>query len=230
MKMEMPRTQPPDPGFLEGGRELCNRHNIVLIFDEYTSGFRETFGGLHLQYGAEPDTAIFGKALGGGYVITATLGRRAFMEAAQKSFISSTFWTERIGPTATLKSLDVMEREQSWEQVTAISVELLRQCQAMADCRGLTISHNDLPALTGVAIQSVKGLKYKTLITQEMLKRGSMAGMSCYISPAHTPDVIDPYLDHLNTTLALIPSCEASRSVDELQGGLVCHSSFLRLN
>ena len=82
----------------------------MLIFDECTSGFRETFGGLHLKYGVEPDMAMFGKALGNGYAIAATIGRRSVMEAAQNTFISSTFWTERIGPSAALKTLDVMER------------------------------------------------------------------------------------------------------------------------
>jgi glutamate-1-semialdehyde 2,1-aminomutase len=230
VKMEVQRTQQPDPGFLEDVRELCNRLGIVLIFDECTSGFRETFGGLHLKYGVEPDMAMFGKALGNGYAITATIGRRAVMEAAQTSFISSTFWTERIGPTAALKTLDVMERERSWEQVTAIGLELRRHWQALADRHGLTISHNGLPALTGFVIQSMNALKYKTLITQEMLKRGYLAGTSCYTSLAHTPDVIDTYLDHLDGVFALIASCEAGQSVDELLEGPVCHSGFRRLN
>ena len=230
VKMEVQRTQPPDPGFLEGVRELCNRLGIVLIFDECTSGFRETFGGLHLKYGVEPDMAMFGKALGNGYAITATIGRRAVMEAAQTSFISSTFWTERIGPTAALKTLDVMARERSWEKVTAIGLELRSQWQTLADRHGLTISHNGLPALTGFAIQSENALKYKTLITQEMLKRGYLAGTSCYISLAHTPNVIEPYLDHLDAVFALIASCEVGQSVDELLEGPVCHSGFRRLN
>ena len=115
--MEVQRSTPPDPGFLEGVRELCTRHNIVLIFDECTSGFRESFGGIHLKYGVSPDMAMFGKALGNGYAITATIGKRSVMEAAQSTFISSTFWTERIGPSAALKTLEVMERERSWELV-----------------------------------------------------------------------------------------------------------------
>ena len=120
VKMEVQRSKPPDSGFLEEFAKLCTRHGIVLIFDECTSGFRETFGGLHIKYGVEPDMAMFGKALGNGYAITATIGRRsALMEAAQSTFISSTFWTERIGPTAALKTLEVMERERSWEQVTS---------------------------------------------------------------------------------------------------------------
>jgi glutamate-1-semialdehyde 2,1-aminomutase len=230
VKMEVQRTQPPEPGFLEGVRELCSRRGIVLIFDECTSGFRETFGGLHKKYGVEPDMAMFGKALGNGYAMTATIGRRAVMEAAQTSFISSTFWTERIGPTAALKTLEVMERERSWERVTAIGLELRRQWQTLADRHGIIISHNGLPGLTGFAIQSENALKYKTLITQEMLKRGYLAGTSCYTSLAHTPEVVDPYLDHLDAVFALIASCEAGHSIDELLEGPVCHNGFRRLN
>jgi glutamate-1-semialdehyde 2,1-aminomutase len=230
VKMEVQRTQPPDPGFLEGVRDLCTRLGIVLIFDECTSGFRETFGGLHLKYGVEPDMAMFGKALGNGYAITATIGRRAVMEAAQNSFISSTFWTERIGPTAALKTLEVMKRERSWERITAIGLELRRQWQALADCHGIAISHNGLPALTGFAIQSENALNYKTLITQEMLKKGYLAATSCYTSVAHTPDVIGPYLEALDGVFGLIAECEAGRPVDELLEGPVCHSGFRRLN
>lgn len=230
VKMEVQRTTPPDPGFLEGVRDLCNRRGIVLIFDECTSGFRETFGGLHLKYGVEPDMAMFGKALGNGYAITATIGRRSVMEAAQSTFISSTFWTERIGPTAALKTLEVMERERSWEKVTTTGLGLRRKWQAMADRHGLTISHNGLPALTGFAIQSENALEYKTLITQEMLKKGYLASTSCYTSLAHTPDVVEPYFEALDGAFALIAQCEAGRSVEELLEGPVCHGGFRRLN
>ena len=108
IKMEVSRNMGPEDNFLQKVRKLATDNNIVLIFDECTSGFRQTFGGLHKLYGVEPDIAIFGKALGNGYAITAVIGRRAVMEAAQSTFISSTFWTERIGPTAALKTLEVM--------------------------------------------------------------------------------------------------------------------------
>jgi len=230
VKMEVQRTSPPDPGFLEGVRELCTRFGIVLIFDECTSGFRETFGGLHLKYGVEPDMAMLGKALGNGYAITAIIGRRSVMEAAQSTFISSTFWTERIGPTAALKTLEVMERERSWEAITATGLQLRQSWQDLADCHGLAISHNGLPALTGFAFQSPKALEYKTLITQEMLKRGYLAATSCYLSLAHTPDVVNPYLEALDDVFALIAECEVGRPVDELLEGPVCHGGFKRLN
>ncbi len=230
VKMEVQRTRPPDPGFLEGVRDLCSRRGIVLIFDECTSGFRETFGGLHLKYGVEPDIAMFGKALGNGYAITATIGRRAVMEAAQSTFISSTFWTERIGPTAALKTLEVMERERSWETVTATGLELRCRWQELADFHGLTIRHNGLPALTGFTIDSPNALAYKTLISQEMLKRGYLAATSCYTSLAHTPELIEPYLEDLGAVFALIASCEQGQPVQALLEGPVCHGGFRRLN
>lgn len=230
VKMEVQRSTPPDPGFLEGVRQLCNRRGIVLIFDECTSGFRETFGGLHLKFGVEPDMALFGKALGNGYAMTATLGRRSVMEAAQSTFISSTFWTERIGPTAALKTLEVMERERSWERVTATGVNLRRRWQELADSHGLAISHNGLPALTGFSFNSPAALEYKTLITQEMLKRGYLAATSCYVCIDHTPVVIESYLEALDEVFALIAQCEAGLPVVELLAGPVCHDGFKRLN
>ena len=230
VKMEVQRSSPPDTGFLEGVRELCTRRGIVLIFDECTSGFRETFGGLHLKYGVEPDMAMFGKALGNGYAITATIGRSSVMEAAQNTFISSTFWTERIGPTAALKTLEVMERERSWEQITSIGLQLRSRWQELADRHGLFITHNGLPALAGFSIQSPQAIAYKTLITQEMLKKGYLAATSCYICLAHTPDVLEPYLVALDEVFELIAECEAGRSVWELLNGPVCHGGFKRLN
>ena len=230
VKMEVQRTNPPDPGFLEGVRELCTRRGIVLIFDECTSGFRETFGGLHLKYGVEPDMAMFGKALGNGYAITATIGRRDVMEAAQNTFISSTFWTERIGPTAALKTLEVMERERSWERVTATGLELRHRWQELADIHELKISQNGLPALAGFTFQSSKALEYKTLISQEMLKRGYLASTNCYACLSHTSNIIETYADALNEVFELIEECENGRPVEELLKGPVCHSGFRRLN
>ena len=228
--MEVQRSTPPEPGFLEGVRELCTRKGIVLIFDECTSGFRETFGGLHLKYGIEPDMAMFGKALGNGYAITATIGKKAVMEAAQSTFISSTFWTERIGPTAALKTLEVMEREKSWITVTTTGQKLRNKWQELADHHKIKINHTGLPALAGFVFQSSKALQYKTLITQEMLKEGYLAATSCYTCTEHTEKIIEPYLENLNKVFGLIAECEAGRSVDELLDGPVCHSGFKRLN
>jgi glutamate-1-semialdehyde 2,1-aminomutase len=228
--MEVSRNKGPEDDFLHKVRALASKHGAVLIFDECTSGFRQTNGGLHKLYGVEPDMAMFGKALGNGYAITATIGRREIMEAAQSTFISSTFWTERIGPTAALKTLEVMERTKSWEIVTKTGLEIRSRWQALADKHGLIIEHWGLPALTGYTFSSPKALAYKTLITQEMLAKGYLAGNSVYVSLAHTQDVIDGYFDALDPIFGLIRECEDGRNVEDCLRGPICHGGFKRLN
>ena len=147
VKMEVQRSSPPEPGFLEGVRELCTRKGIVLIFDECTSGFRETFGGLHKKYGVDPDMAMFGKALGNGYAITSVIGRRAVMEAAQSTFISSTFWTESIGPTAAVATLIEMSNQKSWETLPKIGLSVKKIWSSASEEFDIPIKVEGLDAL-----------------------------------------------------------------------------------
>lgn len=230
IKMEVVRNMGPENNFLHKVRKLATERGIVLIFDECTSGFRETFGGLHKKYGVEPDMAMFGKALGNGYGITATIGKREVMEAAQTTFISSTFWTERIGPTAALKTLEVMERTKSWDMITQTGLNIRQGWQKLADKHGLKIDHWGLPALTGFTLQSPNALAYKTLITQEMLAKGYLAGNSVYVCTEHTPDVVAGFFAELDPIFALIKECEEGRDVMSLLKGPVCHGGFKRLN
>jgi glutamate-1-semialdehyde 2,1-aminomutase len=230
IKMEVSRNKGPEDGFLQRVRDLATRKGIVLVFDECTSGFRQTFGGLHKLYGVEPDIAMFGKALGNGYAITAAIGRRSVMEAAQSTFISSTFWTERIGPAAALKSLEVMERERSWEKITQTGEQIRAGWKSLSAKHGLEIEHFGLPSLAGFSFKSPKHLAYKTLITQEMLKSGFLAANSTYSSLAHTPEVIASYLAALDKVFSIIGSCENGADIGDLLEGPVCHAGFARLN
>ena len=228
--MEVSRTHGPAQAFLSKVRELATRRGIVLIFDECTSGFRQSCGGLHKNYGVEPDIAMFGKALGNGYAITAAIGRREIMEAAQTSFISSTFWTERIGPSAAIKTLEVMQREKSWERITSTGKEITARWQALAGKYGLSISTNGLSALTGFTFAGENALAYKTLITQEMLPKGYLAATSVYVCIDHTAEVVDRYFDALEPIFGLIKQCEEGRDILTLLKGPICHAGFKRLN
>jgi glutamate-1-semialdehyde 2,1-aminomutase len=230
IKMEVVRNKGPEDNFLQKVRQLATVRGIVLIFDECTSGFRQSFGGLHKLYDVEPDMAMFGKTLGNGYAITATIGRREIMEAAQSTFISSTFWTERIGPTAALKTLEVMEKTRSWETVTRTGLQIRERWQQLADKHELKIDQWGLPALTGYTFQSQNALAYKTLITQEMLAKGFLASNAVYVSTEHTPPVVDGYFDALDPLFALVKECEEGRDVAGLLKGPVCHGGFKRLN
>jgi glutamate-1-semialdehyde 2,1-aminomutase len=230
IKMEVQRNEAPKDGFLQKVRKLASEKGIVLIFDESTSGFRETFGGLHKKYGVDPDMAIFGKALGNGYAITSIIGRREIMEAAQSTFISSTFWTERIGPSAALKTLEVMEREKSWEFITKTGLYIRDGWQQLADNHKIEIEHWGIPALTGFTIKSCNALSYKTLITQEMLSKGHLAANSVYVSIEHTADVVDQYFNNLDSIFGIIKECEDGRDINKLLKGDICHTGFKRLN
>lgn len=230
IKMEVVRNNPPEDGFLHKVRELATARGIVLIFDECTSGFRETYGGLHKKYEVEPDMAIFGKALGNGYAITATIGRREIMEAAQNTFISSTFWTERIGPTAALKTLEIMEREKSWETITRVGQEITDRWRGLAQKYSLSITTSGLPALAGFAFDGPNSLAYKTLITQEMLAKGYLAGTSVYACTEHTPQIVDAYFEALDPIFGLVKGCEEGQDVMSLLKGPICHGGFKRLN
>ena len=231
IKMEVQRNDPPNPEFLNTIRSLCDQKKIVLIFDECTSGFRETFGGIHKKFGVNPDMAMFGKALGNGYAITAVIGKDNIMEATQKTFISSTFWTERIGPTAALKTLEVMEKTKSWEYITNLGIGIKEKWQEIADLNNVNIKQSGIPSLANFSFLSKNNLKYKTFVTQEMLKEGFLAGNSIYVSTAHSDKILDQYFDKLNDLFSQIHLCEIGElNINDLLIGDVCHSTFKRLN
>ena len=230
IKMEVVRNQGPKDNFLQKVRKLATDRNIVLIFDECTSGFRETFGGLHKKYGVEPDMAMFGKALGNGYAITATIGRREIMEAAQSTFISSTFWTERIGPSAALASLKVMEKIKSWELITNTGLDITSGWKKLAHKHSLDIDCWGLPSLTGFSFRSQNNLAYKTFITQEMLHRGYIASNSVYSCINHEPKIVEAYLNELDEIFSVIKNCENGKDINKLLNGPICHAGFKRLN
>ncbi len=231
IKMEVVRNYGPEDNFLQKVRELASKRNIVLVFDECTSGFRETFGGIFIKYNVEPDIAMFGKTLGNGYAITAVVGKRAVMEAAQKSFISSTFWTERIGSTAALKTLEIMEKVKSWEIITCIGNQMQEGWNNVALNNGLKIVISGIPSLSTYSFEGENALKYKTYVTQEMLKRGYLASTNFYSCTEHHEKYLNEYLEILNDIFAVISKCEKGNLfIDKLLEGPICHTGFKRLN
>jgi glutamate-1-semialdehyde 2,1-aminomutase len=230
IKMEVMRNHPPKDDFLQKVRKLATDLGIVLIFDECTSGFRQNFGGLHLQFDVSPDMAVFGKALGNGYAVTAVLGRRDVMQAAQSTFISSTFWTERIGSIAALATLDAMQEENPWDGIVTAGLDITARWQDMAAQYDLPLTTSGIASLTGFAFNSPHNLAYKTLITQQMLGRGFLAANGVYLCTAHTPEIIDAYFEALEPSFTLIQECEQGRDVMAELKGPVCHGGFSRLN
>jgi glutamate-1-semialdehyde 2,1-aminomutase len=226
--MEVMRNFEPENDFLLKVRELATKYNIVLVFDECTSGFRETYGGLHLKYGVEPDIAMFGKALGNGYAINAIIGRRDVMEYAQSTFISSTFWTERIGPAAALKTLEVMQKIKSWEIITKIGLDVASNWKEIANLNNIEISISGLAALSSFSFKSSNALEFKTYMTQEMLKKGILASNSFYACTEHKTEYLELYFNELNKIFKFISTHQ--ENITEYINGSICHSGFKRIN
>ena len=231
IKMEIFRNIPPKKNFLKKVRKLADKYKIILIFDECTSGFRETYGGLHLKYKVKPDMCILGKALGNGYSITAVLGTKTIMENAQSTFISSTYWGERSGYAAALKTLDEMYKTNSWKIISENGRYFKNKLKKISKKNQLKINISGLDACPSFKINSSNWLKYKTLISKYMMEKNILASNTTYISINHNKKLIDYYMKHLDKIFCTISLCEKNKeNIDNLLNTPVCHTGFKRLN
>ena len=230
IKMEFARNAFPDIDFVKKVREISKRKNIILIFDECTSGFRRNLGGLHMKYGIYPDLAMFGKALGNGFAITAVIGKKNVMKKAEKSFISSTFWTERIGFVAGLETIKLMKKTKSWKKIIKNGSYLNKKISKLAKKYKINIKINGIESITSYTFQSKNHLKYKTFISQEMLKHNILASNLTFINIHHTKSIIDKYIRKLDPIFKQIREFEKGKNINKFLKYDVSHKTFQRLN
>jgi glutamate-1-semialdehyde 2,1-aminomutase len=230
VKMEVSRNFGPEDGFLQEVRDLCTHYGVVLVFDECTSGFRETFGGLHLKYGVNPDLAMFGKALGNGYAITAVIGRRDVMQAAQETFISSTFWTERLGPVAALATLNEMEKVKSWEKISETGKKVKDIWTEVFSKLKLRYQTTGLDALANFTVDVADWLGFKTLMTQEMLDRGYLSSSYFYASTQHDAAHLITYAKDFEESAVISAHHISNGTIASALRVARSHNSFRRLN
>lgn len=227
--MEPLRNYEPEPGFLEKIKKIAGDIKAILIYDEVSSGWRQITGGAHLLYKVTPDIAVFAKAMSNGYPMAAIIGIGEVMQAAQGSFISSTYWTERIGPVAALATI----RKHRDCNVAAHLVKAGKSVQsgwkAAAGRHGLNVSIHGIPPLAHFSFDYENGPAIQTLFTQEMLQRGFLAKNAFYACYAHEDSHIANYLDALDKTFAVITEAVDQKKVERLLKGPVAHSGFRRL-
>jgi glutamate-1-semialdehyde 2,1-aminomutase len=227
--MEPVRNHPPNSGFLEQVRDIAHRCGAVLVFDEITAGWRLNSGGVHLLYGVSPDIAVFAKAISNGYPMAAIIGTGHVMQAAQDSFISSTYWTERIGPTAALATI----RKHRACDVPARLIESGRKVQEIwrlaAERAGLPITVSGLPPLAHFTIDAPEAQAARTLFTQLMLGRGFLASNAFYASYAQSKEDIDAYGEATTESFAELARAIAAGTVQDMLKGPVAHAGFYRL-
>ncbi|NUQ61036.1 MAG: aminotransferase class III-fold pyridoxal phosphate-dependent enzyme [Pirellulales bacterium] len=227
--MEPTRAVEPKPGFLEGVRELCDRTGAALVFDEITVGWRLALGGAHLRYGVEPDIAVFAKAMGNGHPMAAIIGRAAVMQAAQESFISSTYWTEGVGPTAALATIRKMQRIDVRSHVARIGTQWRETMRPLADKHGIPLTFSGFPAITSIGFDHPESLALQTLFTVRMLDHGILAGGQFSVSLAHTPEHVERYCSAADQIFPELAAAIRDGDIAARIGGPVRHSGFARL-
>jgi glutamate-1-semialdehyde 2,1-aminomutase len=227
--MEPARSSGPAEGFLEEVRAIATRIGAVLIFDEVTSGWRMTTGGIHLTYGVNPDLAAFAKAMANGYPMAAVIGIRGVMEAAQKTFISSAFWTEKIGPAAALATIGKHRRENVAKHLIEVGKRVQNGWKDAAARAGLKVHISGIPPLSHFSLDYANANALITLFVQEMLSRGFLASAQFYANYGHQPHHIESYLQAVNEVFGMIAQAIEQESVERLLRGPIKHSGFQRL-
>ncbi len=225
--MEPVRNDDPEDGFLDKIRHMSQEEGIVLVFDEVSAGFRLCNGGSHKILGVQPDIAVFAKGMTNGYPLSAVIGKKEVMEAAQETFISSTFYTERVAFAATLKNLELYEEHRVWEKQVAYGRQIKDGWKKISEKYNVNIETGGIDPLAHFSFVSEEPLVYKTFFTQEMLKRGYLASTAFYPSFAHSEMIIDEYLTVVDEVFRLI---SREKNIRNRLEGPVCHSGFGRLN
>ncbi|MBN1160577.1 MAG: aminotransferase class III-fold pyridoxal phosphate-dependent enzyme [Dehalococcoidales bacterium] len=227
--MEPLRNYQPEPGFLEEVRKIATDIKAVLILDEVSAGFRLNCGGAHLLYKVAPDIAVFGKAISNGYPMAAIIGSHNVMQAAQDSFISSTYWTERIGPVAAMATIRKYQRCKVEKHLISIGRLVQDGWKSAAGRHGLAVDISGIPPLGHFTFDYPNGQATRTLFTQEMLSRGFLAADAFYASYAHQENHVDKYLKAVDEVFGLIAGAIEKNQVEGLLKGPVAHAGFYRL-
>ena len=225
IKMEVMRNIKPQNNFLQEIRNICDKKNIILIFDECTSGYRQNMGGIHLKFKINPDMAIFGKALGSGYAINAIIGKKNIMRKAENTFISSTFWGERIGYTAALASIKEFKRlkvfrkiENNGKFIKSIWLDLSKKHDVPIKVMGT----NAIPSFEF----NKNHTKRKTFLTQRMLKNKILGTNMIYISIFHNKDNIKKYIEILDKVFNDI----SKKNINSILKSELCFKPINRIN
>ncbi len=221
--MEVSRLKKTSRKFLLEIRKLTKKNNICLIFDECTSGFRECYGGLHKKYNINPDIIVLGKSIANGYPLCAIVGVKKYMTQLEKSFVSSTFWTDRIGFVAAIETLKEMKKQKSWLKITATGKKIKKIWKNKAEKYKLDITINGLDALPVLKFNNLEEYEIKTYLTQEFLKKKFLTSTYIYPCIYHDKTILNKYSIILEKIFKKISICiKNNYKISKLLDGPIC--------
>lgn len=227
--MEPLRSYYPEDGFLKEVREITTRYKAVLIFDEITSGFRMRVGGAYKLFDVVPDIVVYGKAISNGYPMAAVVGKKEIMEKAEESFISSTYWTERIGPVAALATIKKMKEKDVPAHLIKMGKKIMNGWKEISEETGVKINIAGIPPLPKFSFEYENSRELMTLFTQEMLNNGFLARDSVYLSFSHKEKNVDKYFSTVREVFRIIKKGIDKGRVKKMLKGPVADQGFRRL-
>lgn len=217
--MEPFRSELPPEGYLAGVQKLARENNVVLIFDEVTTGFRLAVDGIQSVVGVVPDLSVFAKSISNGYAMGVVAGKREVMSCASQMFISSTYWGETVGLTAALTTLREVKKRNVPAIVQNTGEQLKTGLSAIADevglpavCRGVSIH----PYLEFQVDDAVTKTKLSTLYIQEMAKRGCHGFTSFYLNASQGESEISQTFEAARETFTILAQGLAENRLDDL--------------
>ena len=229
--MEPMRNMSPDPGFIEGVRNLADQSGAVMVMDEISAGFRINTGGAHLaMHTVQPDMAVFAKAMGNGYATAAIIGIEEVMQAAQSSFISSTHWTERIGYTAALATIRKHRRENVSEHLIRIGSQVMEGWKRLGKKHGIPVHVGGMEPMGHFSIDHEQFPSLKAYYIQLMIDQGILASNLFYVSFAHEEHHVDRYLAATDAAFGHIAEAIDKNDIDSRLKGKPAQTMFKRLN
>jgi glutamate-1-semialdehyde 2,1-aminomutase len=229
--IEGARYELPSADFLKAIDTESKRKGIVVIVDEITSGLRMSESGVYRLFDFDPDIAVYGKALGNGFAISAVVGKKEIMNSAQDTFISSTMWTERVGFVAGLATLNKLIDCSVHKHLIKVGTYIGNGWSELAKKHNLDIFITDYkPLITFKLNYEEENNAIATLFIQEMLKRGYLASTSIYVTYAHTIEIADKYLENVDKVFEIMSDAIINNKILDLLETEVRTDMFKRLN
>jgi glutamate-1-semialdehyde 2,1-aminomutase len=221
----MQRILPPQPGFLEGLRQLTAEHGIALIFDEVVTGFRLAYGGAQEYYGVVPDLCTLGKVVGGGFALSAIAGKREIMAQFDKGAVAEDRYLMQVGTlsgnpvaaAAGLKTLEILRRPGAYERLFATGRELMARLSAILREKGVAAQVTGEPPLFDLVFSNEPVRDYRGTLKADarllrrfnalLRERGVLKGESkYYVSLAHDEEDVRQTCEAWEEALEALPS------------------------
>ncbi len=223
--MESIRNVQPTKEFIDTVHEIRETLRVPLVVDEISAGFRLTVGGAHKVLGINPDIAVFGKAMSNGYPMSAVIGKSWVMDAAQETFISSTYWTERSGLVASLETINLFQKKEVHRHLISVGRRIKNIWKKSAEKYGIEIAISGIDPIANFIFNTDDPLLWKTVFTQLMLEKGFLASTLCFSSYAHRNRHIKLYKSAVEETFYEM----SKKHPKEILKTEVCHKTFQRL-